>query len=349
MAPFFRERAGVLSFSTTLNSRPASGTPFSPSTFTATDGPASFRRLPSSLISARTLPQYWPQIIMSPTRNVPLRTSTVAVGPPGLEAGLDDVALGVRLGLAFSSSKSAWSTIISSNLSTPCLVSAETSTKIVSPPQSSRTRPFLLELLADLHRVGVRMIALVDRHDDRDLRGLGVAQRFERLRHHAVVRRDDQHDDVGDVRAARAHGAERRVAGRIEEGDLLQFVLPLRMREGNGVGADVLGDAAGFARGDVGLANHIEQRRLAVVDVAHDRDDRRARLQVLRLVLDDPVRPSCAAREPCPPPRSRFLDLEAEAVLGANLLGDGFVDRLVDVGEHPGFHQVRDELKRFLP
>ena len=42
------------------------------------------------------------------------------------------------------------------------------------------------------------------------------------------------------------------------------------------VGADVLGDAAGLALGDLGLAHRVEQRGLAVVDVAHDRDDRRA-------------------------------------------------------------------------
>ena len=42
------------------------------------------------------------------------------------------------------------------------------------------------------------------------------------------------------------------------------------------VGADVLGDAAGLAGGDLGLADRVEQRGLAVVDVAHDRDDRRA-------------------------------------------------------------------------
>ena len=43
------------------------------------------------------------------------------------------------------------------------------------------------------------------------------------------------------------------------------------------VGADVLGDAAGFARGDAGLADRVHQRGLAVVDVAHESDDRRAR------------------------------------------------------------------------
>src|SRR5690606_35868119 len=41
----------------------------------------------------------------------------------------------------------------------------------------------------------------------------------------------------------------------------------------------------GLAGGDVALADRVEQQRLAVVDVAHDRDDRRTRLQVLRRVL----------------------------------------------------------------
>ena len=41
------------------------------------------------------------------------------------------------------------------------------------------------------------------------------------------------------------------------------------------IGADVLGDAAGLAGDHVGLADGVEQRGLAVVDVAHDGDDRR--------------------------------------------------------------------------
>ena len=43
------------------------------------------------------------------------------------------------------------------------------------------------------------------------------------------------------------------------------------------VGADVLRDSAGFARGDARLANRVHQRSLAVIDVAHESDDRRAR------------------------------------------------------------------------
>ena len=83
-------------------------------------------------------------------------------------------------------------------------------------------------------------------------------------------------DDVGDVGAAGAHGGERLVARGVEEGDV---ALGGRHR----VGADVLGDAAGLARGHVRLADGVEQRRLAVVDVAHDRDHRRTRTLVLGL------------------------------------------------------------------
>ena len=41
------------------------------------------------------------------------------------------------------------------------------------------------------------------------------------------------------------------------------------------VGADVLGDATGLARDDVGVAQLVEQPGLAVVDVTHDGDDGR--------------------------------------------------------------------------
>ncbi len=95
------------------------------------------------------------------------------------------------------------------------------------------------------------------------------------LRHHAVVGGDDQHDDVGDVGAAGPHRGERLVAGRVDEGDGAAVGLDL-------VGADVLGDAAAFGLDDVRLANPVQERRLAVVDVAQDRDHRGPRLKVFR-------------------------------------------------------------------
>ena len=48
----------------------------------------------------------------------------------------------------------------------------------------------------------------------------------------------------------------------------------------------MLRDAAGLVRLHMRVADAIEERRLAVVDVAHDRNDRRTELQALRVVLD---------------------------------------------------------------
>src|SRR3546814_969536 len=46
------------------------------------------------------------------------------------------------------------------------------------------------------------------------------SDRLDRLRHHAVVRRHHEHDDVGHPGAAGAHRGERLVARRVDEGDL---------------------------------------------------------------------------------------------------------------------------------
>ena len=68
--------------------------------------------------------------------------------------------------------------------------------------------------------LGVGLVDLVDGDDDRHARRLGVADGLDRLRHDAVVGRHHQHDDVGDLGAARAHGGEGGVAGGVDEGDL---------------------------------------------------------------------------------------------------------------------------------
>ena len=98
---------------------------------------------------------------------------------------------------------------------------------------------------------------------------------FHRLRHDAVIGGHDQHDNVRHLRTARAHRAERSVARRVEEGDALAI------GQANLIRADVLRDAASFAGHDIRLAQRIEQRGFAVVDVAHNGHDRRTRLGVL--------------------------------------------------------------------
>ena len=104
-----------------------------------------------------------------------------------------------------------------------------------------------------------------------------MSDRFLGLRHDAVVGGHDQHDHVGHVGAAGTHRGERLVARRIEERDDA-------LRRGDVIGADVLRDAARFAAGHARAANGVEQRRLAVVDVAHHRDDRRTRQQFRRVI-----------------------------------------------------------------
>ena len=147
----------------------------------------------------------------------------------------------------------------------------------------------LQQVLLDLLHVGRGQVDLVDRDDHRHAGVLGVADRLDRLRHDLVVGRDDQHDDVGHLRAAGAHGGERLVARRVEEGDVLA------VRQRDVVRADVLRDAAGLAGDDVGLADVVEQRRLAVVDVAHDGDDRRPRHEVLGVSSAASLGPCSAA------------------------------------------------------
>ena len=105
------------------------------------------------------------------------------------------------------------------------------------------------------------------------------------------------------------------------------------------IGADVLGNATGLASGDAGAPDVVQQRGLAVVDVAHDRDDWRTRLQfATHLVL------------------GRGQDLLFDIFL---LLCDGgvahflnhehrglLIQHLVDRHHHAHLHQRLDHLRR---
>ena len=63
---------------------------------------------------------------------------------------------------------------------------------------------------------------------------------------------------------------------RVEKNYAPFFIRIIRALHLDAVRADVLSDAAGFSARDVRGANGIEERSLAVVDVAHDGDDGRA-------------------------------------------------------------------------
>src|SRR5438094_1204037 len=115
-----------------------------------------------------------------------------------------------------------------------------------------RSKPLLLELFFNPVDVRRRKIDLVDRDHNRHMRrGLGVIDRFNCLRHDAVISGNDEHDDIGYISAARAHGGEGCVTGRVYERESRAVVI-------YGVGADVLGDATGFTSCYARLANRIQ-------------------------------------------------------------------------------------------
>ena len=91
----------------------------------------------------------------------------------------------------------------------------------VVPPNSSSTTPCCSSSCFTFCAIRLRQVDLVDRDDQRHAGILGVRDRLDRLRHDRVVRRDDEDDDVRDLRAARTHGRERFVARRVEERDVL--------------------------------------------------------------------------------------------------------------------------------
>ena len=134
------------------------------------------------------------------------------------------------------------------------------------------------QLFLDALRVGGGLIHLVDGNDQLDVGSLGVVDGLDGLGHNAVVRSDDQHGDIGHIGAAGAHGGERLVTRGVQEGDQAVAALDL-------IRADGLGNAAGFALGDVGLADGVQNGGLAVVNVTHNDNDRRTLDEILGVVL----------------------------------------------------------------
>ena len=101
------------------------------------------------------------------------------------------------------------------------------------------------------------------------------------------------------------------------------------------IGADVLGNAASLARDHIGLAQRIEQRRLTVIDVAHDGHDRRTRFQLFFGI--------CLASQPFDHIGFRHaLDLMAH-FLGDELCGIS-IDQIIDRVHLALFHQELDDV-----
>ena len=246
---------------------------------TALDGPALVTRLPRSFSSARTRPNVSPTTMMSPTLSVPVWTRAVATGPrplSSLASTIVPTADALRVGLELLEVGHEQDHLDQLVEADPGLGRDRDERHVAAVLLDDDAG--LGQLGLDPVRVGVGLVDLVEGDDDRDLGRLGVADRLERLGHDAVVGRDHDDRDVRDPRAAGAHRGERLVTRRVEEDDALAVLDDLAR-------ADVLGDAAALAGGDLGRPDRVEQARLAVVDVAHDGHDRGARLEERRVVL----------------------------------------------------------------
>jgi len=134
------------------------------------------------------------------------------------------------------------------------------------------------QLLLDAVLVSVGAVDLVERHDDRHARRPRMGQRLARGGHHAIICRHHQHRNVGTLRAPRAHGRERFVARRVQKGNRA-------VAERHLVSSNMLGDTARLAFLHVRLANHVQQRGLAVVDVPQHGHHWRARHQRIRVFV----------------------------------------------------------------
>ena len=93
----------------------------------------------------------------------------------------------------------------------------------------------------------------------------------------------------------------------------------------------MLGDAAGFARHDIGVTQRIEQRRLTVIDMAHNGDDWRTGFEIFSRVFD-------AADIGFDIAFGHALDAVAE--FGGDQFGRVGIDGLRDRRHNAQFHQA---------
>src|SRR5690606_6683459 len=199
----------------------------------------------------------------SPWRRVPFCTSTVAIGPRPLSRrdSMTTPRAGAS-GWALSSSTSACSSTASSSSSIPVPTLADTWTNMVSPPHSSgmtsrAARSFLMRS-GSACSLSILFTATT-RGTPAALACCTASSVCGITPSSAATTRLTMSVDL----AAGTHRSKGRVTGGIEEGDHAAVGFHVG-------GTDVLGNATGFAGGNAGTADVVEQRGLAMVNVTHD-------------------------------------------------------------------------------
>ena len=157
---------------TTWKSSPASGSDSRPSTSTGMEGSALRTCSPRSFGMARTLPNTAPQMKKSPTRSVPLRTSTVATGPrPRSSLASSTVPIAGRLGVGLEIQQVGHQQDHFEQQVEIAFLGARRDGHhdgVAAPVFGEQAA--IGELLLDAVGLRVGLVDLIDRHDDRHLR-----------------------------------------------------------------------------------------------------------------------------------------------------------------------------------
>ena len=133
------------------------------------------------------------------------------------------------------------------------------------------------QFLAHFFGIGLGLVDLVDGHNNRNLGGAGMIYRLYGLGSGPLFGGNDKNDDIGNLRAAGAHGRECFVARGVDKSDF-------PARSGDLIGADMLGNTAFFPVGDAGIADGVKQACLAVIDMPHHGHDRTAKLELFLII-----------------------------------------------------------------
>ena len=142
-----------------------------------------------------------------------------------------------------------------------------------------RNDAMLGKLLAYTSGVRTGLIDLIDRNNNGYVRRLGMVDGLDGLRHHAVIRSNNQNNDIGYASTTSTHGGKGLVTRGINKGNGTTLDLNLRC-------TNCLSNAARLTSSNAGVTNGIQKRSLTVIDVAHNRNHGRPGLQILGIIVE---------------------------------------------------------------
>ena len=163
-------------------------------------------------------------------------------------------------------------------VNTLALLGGDINEHVLSAPLF-RNDAMLGKFLPNTGWIGAGLIDFVNGNDNGNACGLCVVDGFNGLRHHAVVRRDNQNNDVGHLCTTGTHGGKRFVTGRVNKGNTAAV-------DGNLRSTDGLRNTACLTGGNTRMPNGVQKRSFTVVNVAHNGNDRRTGLKIFWIVIE---------------------------------------------------------------